>query len=411
MKPWIMYAGLAVWLICRFNASAGITFNGTNISVSNYPAAAPATLSDIRTADSNGAWGIVQYNPTNDTTTLTNGLIVGAANGTNSYFQIGRTNYPAETLVMRGELRVKMASPSCLNGILLGTDATNTVHPVLKFDCSFNNQFGLWLENGARLSAYNAVIAGTSTNRTLGWYGYKLVTQIRQLYMTNTALLNGTLYPFDTVRDVVDNCTYANAPYALKNAAGYFQGCIFSNLDVALLDDGGTLECTLIGCTFVTNSQNWTMRYTDRGIRAVDCRIGTPRDTNIVCQPYFDATAAHWHYPSFMSQRHIVVHVKNTGGDPITNATVTVSNEQENAEVVVHGMATTGTNGLTPAIDSERALFVMDYLYRATDDAAHPLYQSYTYTLTATAPGYGINTVTGVDPDESWTTQEMTLVP
>lgn len=386
---------------------------GNTILVIDFSAKKPATLAGIRAADAAGKWGVVQYDAAGDVTTLAAHLQIGNAEGTNSFLQIGAVARPAEALIMKGNLAVK--SPKTMgyalwqgqNGLILGDPDKPEVKPVLKFACSKAGEFGLTTEPGSVFKCYSAVITSVTADRKLGWKGALACFPGGEMIVRDTLFSNFTeLYPTGTAQGDVQGCRYEYGSAALPNGGGYYRNCVFRNLDTAL-SDGGCLDCTVVNCRFENNLRNWHLAHTAWGIRAVDCFIGAPSNQTVTCQRWQYPGTERWHYPRFLAQRHIVVAVKNAEGQPVAGARIAVANEQNDLSAVAHGQALTGVDGKTPAVNSGQALFLTDYVIRASDDPAKPVEQYYTYTISVNAEGYAPAKITGVDPDQSWVEKEI----
>jgi len=386
-----------------------------SVLVTGFPADRPATLEDLRAADRAGKWGIVQHRQTTETTTLDAGLRIGQSDGTSSFLRIGCREQPSETLVVKGDVWIRSpreksyATYEGQNGLLLGVEGGGAVSGVLKFDCAKAGEFGLKADRGTTLRCVNSQITAAVPDRAHAWRGAVAFSPGGEFAAVNSLFSHfDHLYPFETVDGVVRGCVFEHGLFPVGNGAGRFEDCTFRNLETALLD-GGCLDVTLLRCRFQDNHWNWRLMHTQFGIRAVDCSFGEPRSKEVVCSRWNNPQTGQWQYPMMFSQRHIVVSVRDASGRPVVGARVSAINAEGDASAVVHGSAVTGPDGRTPGLRSGKALFLTEFLVRATEDAHRPLQQRYTYTLTVSADDHALVRIEGVHPEETWTVKEVVL--
>jgi hypothetical protein len=281
----------------------------------------------------------------------------------------------------------------------------NQQGPSLKFDCASRGEFGLKAEPGSRLECYQATLTALTPNPKRAWTA---AVACDPVLIKTTLSWFAEFYPFETLHGTVQGCTYEHGTIALGNGEGYFEDCTFRDLDVAL-SDGGCLDCTVVNCRFEGNGLNWALRHTERGIRAIDCFFGSPKQNEVVCQPWKNPITGRWHHPLFFAQRHMVVEVKNTAGKPIAGAKVVATNEQGDLSAVAHGVALTGQDGRTPPPRMSGSLLLVDYLFRASAVPGRPYEKRYTYTITVTAKNHTLVEIKGVHLDQTWMVKGITL--
>lgn len=377
----------------------------------------PVLVAEILRASQDKGWNVVTFDENQGAYRVEASIEIGADDGTDSTLRIGSVEHPQETVVLKGNLHLKEPQKTGhpisgytylkTNALVIGDPANETIRPTLKFDCAKPGEFGVSIEQGATLLAYNARLGALTDdrNRWASWRGYGRNTQVIGCTLSGFQQLSS----FNAVHPNVRNSIFEHMNIALYNGGQYLENCTFRHLGTAVFD-GGCIYATLVNCRFENNNRNWELRFSDFGIRAIDCVFGEPRDQKVICQSHFWPQRQQRSYPSFVSERHLVFEVHDGAGKPIPGAIVTLTCEQPEAPIaVVHGRARTGADGRTPAPGKNSALWVTDAYCRATDDPNKPIENRYTYTVTVTAEGYSPVKVKGIDPDQTWVVKEITL--
>ena len=100
-----------------------------------------------------------------------------------------------------------------------------------------------------------------------------------------------------------------------------------------------------------------------------------------------------------------------SAGHPVTNAVVTITNEQGERDTAIPAQVGVNGQGLTPGRGAWRAILLSQCIRQATDTPDQPAVQDYSYRLSAEAPGYEQGSTTGFKPDESWKVVTLVLRP
>lgn len=397
-------------------AGAELTYDkaANTILVAGFPLDKPAALADVLKADQAGGWNVVKHDQATDTYVISADLAIGLSDGSDTVLAIGSANHPNQTLILKGDLRVNAPKEKSYmlytgsNALTIGVPDNPQIKPTVKFDCSEDGEYTFSIGLGTTVQLYNATLTAATLDgkHRPHWRGSP--GSPGRFEMINSVLSGFAWLGIQTSEATVRGCVFEQIGTVLGNGAQWAENCVFRNCGAAL-SDGGCLDCTVVNCRFENNKQNWILRHTARGIRAVDCFFGESEVREVMCQRWKNPQTGGWQYPTFFAQRHIVVSVKDAAGKPVADAKVTVANEQGDPSAVAHGVALTDQEGKTPAPGSGNALLLTDYLYRASEDPKNPIEKRYTYTVTVTAPNYASAKVTGIDPDETWVVKEIII--
>lgn len=389
------------------------------VTVAGFSAEQPGTLMDVVAAAEGAGWSGVSIDEVAHTVTIDGALIIGAGDGSSTYFRIGTAERPDETLVMRGDLKVTQPAASGYrqftgtNQLLIGDPTMPELRPTLKFDCERPKQFGLMVEDGTVLDVHNAVITAARQQRECVT---RFETRALQTRISNSTLswIGGDIaYGLYSLASPMRDVIVEHGGQALANGTHWVVDCVFRDLDTAVRD-GGALDATLIRCRFEDNRRNWSLGF-GRGIVAIDCTFGEPEDPGPHIQRGRIGDGS-WLHPRFVALRHIQVQVTDGDGGPIEGALVEIAETAGDPAPIHNGAALTAADGRTPALNERGALFVTDYSHLATDDVPEPDSRDcrietheYRYVMRVTADGYRTKMIEDIDPDQSWTEMTVTL--
>jgi hypothetical protein len=382
--------GAATFLLLLIvsSAAADILFDpGKNlIIVENFASAAPCTVTALRlTARLNG-WEFVRYDPTGDVATVNADLQIGQMDGEESFFQIGTDEHPGETLLLNGNLAV---CPAMIcgrasrrvreKGLSIGSQDDPKIGGTLKLGedkvlyIGYLDEYAGWATGGGGLRIHNGSILPADPSRR--WSRkFSRISPLAYIVLRNATIagFNDSLYGFmpnpvyrKTPEDfTVQGCTFADGESVIFGTATV-RGCVFRNLDRAVLDYGG-LDATFENCVFKGNRCNFDLRY-HRGVTCIDCEIDAPE------RAWFsksrDPATGKAIYPRLVSKRTIRVKVTDDAGQPVAGATVTArarnpeSDPSLDPESSDRRTGVTGGDGLTTA----DAILLTEQLRQATD--------------------------------------------
>ena len=425
--------------ICVFLAApvaeAGVFYDeqANTITVTDFPRKLPCTLKRLLLLDRLYGWGKVSYDRASDTYTVACDLEIGSSDSTNTYFQIGSSSRPNETLVMKGDLRVApywvrgenlgtyQTAPKRVNRLTLGDPESRKVGAALKFDCEVKNQHGLsvgaldaW---GGQLHVYDSAITaarqdpehtfGDRTKGSVSLFGDSIIFDNATYgWVTGKMTYGLSEHPGRSIRIV--NTFFEHSGQAIVGGKLNLVGCTLRNLDTAFLD-WGSIEVNATNCTFVGNSRNFSLRFSREGIVCVDCDIGSPTEGD----EYHSQTTASVktkRYPTFTSKRHLVVEVVDAAGHPVIGAKVVVKSEKGEVDAVVNHRQVTDDNGRTPGRDGGRAILLADVIKKNTDTPNLPKVKEFSYTIEVSAAGFERHAVRGIRPSRSWQVVKVELV-
>lgn len=413
------------------------------IAVAGFPEEDPATLDDVLAADRTGGWGRVAYAADADVYTVKASLRIGANTDFGTFFQVGRTNHPRETLILHGDLTV--APPRNMgrrvehysdyagerrdgrlrvsNRLALGVEGNPAICPAVKIACARKNEFAVrlladplppdpkarWYAPLGELFMFNATLTAADTNHpyaaaiVLSHAGlnFKLRNSTiacwsGNLFGTSFVATRGLTETDKTMRGMIfENGGSAAGPYQAE-------GCIFRRLEVALQNQGATR------CVFENNRVNFQMLPSQAGIILTDCVIGPPaqplrlprstRDENWLrhYSVYKDSSDLELvKNPGIIERISLPVQVCDGRGRPVVGAAVQVNCQGDVDDLFVpRALAVTGPDGLTPDDPLGRAILITRRELRPADDPFKPEMITHVYNLTVMAPGHAVYRMT-----------------
>ena len=423
--------GMAAFAFLARALAGEITYDpGTNrITVAAYREKKPATLSDVLAADRRHGWGKVDFTPGTGEFSVRADLWIGTDRDYGTFFQIGRSDCPRETLVLHGDLVVCAPAKSgqrqdgryrISNRLTMGDPGNADVRATVKIACSRKNEFsvrvlaapqpkspagrrdlamGEWFMFHSTLTAatpgidrtYAAAISLSHTgvnyrmaDSTISWWDGGLFKTVHAHTRTAVApeerVVRGMLF---------ENGGSAHGSFPCAD-------CVFRNVAVGRIDSGATR------CLFEENRVNLQITPYQVGVVLLDCELGAmglpsrvPRsERSEKWLRSYSVTRSADQLSSVLNPGvfdRVSLLVEAVGGDgrPIPRATVTVECAEDRDGLAIScGLAVTDENGLTPGRGEERALVVTRRELRPTNDPAAPEVVERTYRLRVSAPGY-----------------------
>lgn len=380
------------------------------LRVTGHPRIDPATAGELYRTDTAHGWGVVDRD--GKTTKVYADVVVGANDGSSTWFRIGGAQAPDETLVIRGRLTVSASKIRSwhrytgVNGLILEGKHEDEPTVSLWFEKREQGESGIRFGQGSAFVAKRACIGASATNRAawVGWNGSPAHLRLRDCVVSGFT----RLYGLRTIGDAaVRGCIFENMGIVLGNGQHHVEDCTFRNVDCALFD-GGALSALVVACRFEDNVRHWRLASTTEGIRAVDCVFGREREPGPHIRCHYWPKRGRTTYPLFLAERRIVVAVRNADGTPVPEARVTVQCEQKHCPTPLLA-ARTDARGRTPAVGSGRALCLADRVLQATDRADEPAEAAFTYTVTVQTQGCIPAVIRGVDPDPAWLIKSCVL--
>ena len=403
------------WLLTVGLVYADITFDAATrtIRVTGFPEDRPASPASLHAAATQGGWGNVQYEASADTYRIKANLHVGAGNDTVTYFRMGSAEHPGETLVLAGNLRISAPSPGGFDNVFqMGLVDDDRVRPVLKIACDTPGQYaihvGVARHTKAVFNVYHSVLTAAVAdpehivgqcrlvggidwrNSQVSWFASPAYgSQRGAVFKGNTFSHCERVFP--TLRDenVIEDCTFAACAlgiYTPGPVSGTFRGCVFrNNRRNLLIRKGGT--CVLVDPDLGPAERPDTV--------STVVRSGKPQRGQIVVR------------------RTMVLEVVDQAGHPVPGALVDVTNEVEGGPVPENGRSATDEQGLTPDKFSS-PITVTDYIQTAPEGEeglkdGEGVKGVYTYRVDVSRQGYRSVSVTGIDPDNSWSGKVVEL--
>ncbi len=384
------------------------------IQVTGYPKERPCTPADLVRADRIFGWNKVTYDPKIDTCKLDCGLTIGRNDCSSTYFQLGSTDHPCETLIVKGPLRVystwlkdenKDLAYHHIRGLKRNNRLTLGVpgHPEIKarflidnrdrkgYSITIGGTSGYGRDNGGgELHVYNSEIGPCGDVRI----GEKK-RRFTPVYMggAHSVILDGAI-----IRGVTGR--FARNLFAGKVTGTTFENCIGGYIGnfQKVINNSKFLNCKLglngslrhdlfiYDCVFKGNAKNWSL--TRRPLIAIDCKIDS-FDKGVYSK---NKKAA------FVSKRHVIVKVTDSAGRPIRKAKVKFVPDSKpfyNSSDV--NAAITGNDGLTPGKSKSGVLLLSEIMADSTGKTG------YQYVLTA-QKGNKTGTIKNLSITESWKT-------
>jgi len=375
-------------------ASTGITFDQEKncIWLVGFPEEAPATMDTILVADKENGWGKVAYDSETDTYTVGTALWIGGDKSLGTFLQMGDTDHPNVTVVVRGTVWIRPpreSTPrsdglaSIINRLTLGNPEDRSIQATLKIDCETRGQHGVyigcrsakeWIRRGS-LHVYNSTITAARQDRDHVWGTRDYADEIKPgWYASDVRLINATISwfegcvaygtqtgtlghrePVDAIEPsdvmIVEGTTFEHGDHGLQNGSQYLKNCVFRDMELAVAE-GGCLGAKLVNCAFEGNRLDWTLGgYVGRGIVMLDCKLDGQRNTPVIrknrISPEDSVRRGIPVYPCCLVRESLLIKTVDRRGNPVPNAMVIVSCQDDPAQVT-RGATLTDQNGLTP---------------------------------------------------------------
>lgn len=407
--------------------------------VSDYPKEYPCTPELLAQMD--GLLGLGKVAPDRRTgvCTVTCNLLIGANDGTDTYFQLGSLERPRETLVMRGNLYVCpyhvtgesrhaqwwYARPR-VNRLTIGDDGNPAIQAALKFDAPASDE-RFWLVTGERPEPNGKRTIGRG-GQLMVWNGLVTATRPAKGHEIAGLRLRGDGFVFvnstlswvkgmmtygaytgwrKTIRVV--NSVFAHGGVAVIGGKQELTNCRIAECDTAVLDYG-SIDVVLRNCTLEGNRHNWNLRFPGKASPAlvcIDCDIGPPIEGNSMQQHEtaairgFRAKGIPLRNPELIFKQHIVVRVIDAEGRSVPNAEIAVQPEQPGTDIDEGKRYRTDRAGRTSDHDGPEAVLLPEWRQTVTDAASPANAAQFTYTISAAAHGRTAE-LKDIRPDRSW---------
>ncbi len=435
MQKCLMWCFLAALACCGRTGSSGVLFDtGRNaILVTDYPAKHPCTLSRLALYDRAFGWNKVGFDPASNTYTINCHLAIGAADGTETYFQIGDAEHPDEKLIMHGNIFVQpywtataghalrwWHAPAKVNRLTLGSATNTNVHATVIFAPENSVTTGASAEGqagrGGQLFVYHSAITGLDPSKGFGIKGARRYFSLSQsggdghvLQAARIAHARGQvcygLEPGWGKTYAVADTTFFDFGCLAADAAKYVN-CVFEGARETAFRDRGSLEIELTDCVLKNNFRNWELTYSDKGLTLIDCRWDTPRAPDLY--RVWTNQAGIKQCPKLYVRRHVIIEVVDSAGKPVPGAAVSFQPEQAGCDLLLRPTLVTDAQGRTPGKSRQDALLLTACIQTATDTPDQPSVLSLTYAVTASKHGKTATSV-GIVPDQSWAVHQIML--
>ncbi len=394
---------------------AGIAYNADTrtIHIVGYPEWFPCTPAHLLAADCQMGWNLMGYDPAADIYTVTANLAIGDNERTVTYFQLGGSNCPRETLVVSGNVTVaqgEIPAPDYRNSryvtrLQIGLPDQPNIQPALKLfsakaaphTITVRGQLHVW--HGAITAAIpdsehmigNPHLDLNADSLILNQATVSWVRGIMTFYARQTAYKEYRL----------ENTVFEHGGTALMDAGrmAAVRGCVFRHLDTAILD-WGSLDTVLENCRFENNRRNWHLRFTNRGLVCIDCELTPPIVGDTIVNAV-DKTTGIPRRPRVTVRRHVVAEVRDSRAQPLAGILVEAAAEQNGGPAIDFGQQRTGKDGRTPGAGAPGAILLTEYALYA-NDAKQPEQQNFSYTIRATAADGRAAVRQNFAPTASW---------
>jgi hypothetical protein len=403
------------------------------LRVAGFPEEEPATMETILAADRRHGWGKVAYDAATDTYTLDADLWIGDDQTGGTFVQLGDREHPRPTVVVRGTVWVRPPRESAersdglrsvINRLRLGEPEDDQVRATLKIDCETRGQHGVyvgyrsrdsktWIHGGS-LHVYHSTITAATQDEDHAWGVRDYQDEASSprwampgWYASDVRLVGATIswfegcvtygtatgkrdrrQPVDRMKpnhpSVIRDTTFEHGGEAVRNGQHYLRDCTFRHMQTAVAE-GGSLSAKLVGCTFENNRANWTLGSVQSGgIVLVDCRLGACQAPIVIHKndvtPDLAVSRGVPIYPACRQRRSLSVQVVDADGDPVPEAIVLVTCEDDPDEVT-RGAAVTDARGRTPSDPEAGAIVITGKKHQATDDPDAPETSTFRYRV------------------------------
>ena len=371
------------------------------IHVVGYPEHSPADMDSLLGWDASAKAGKVAYDPASDTYTVDASLWIGDETAPETFFRMGRKDHLSETVIVRGDVWVRPSKVvyeqrnivlkrsdgrlPFINRLTIGDPDDASIQPVLKIACDKSGQYGVLVgfrqkneyKIRGELHVYNGTITAATQDKahmlkSSRWYGSDI-----RLINARISRINGLMtYGIGAQNAEVRGTTFEHGGYALCNGNQLAVDCTFRNLAAAVADYG-SLDATLVNCSFQNNEHNWFLSgSSSRGVRMINCRLGPQKKPILIRKNNTTAEQLKRRvcktiYPDFEELDSLVIKVVDTDGKAIPGAIVGVECADD-PEAVANGLTATDENGMTPSDPLNGAILITRRKLRATDIPNQP---------------------------------------
>ncbi len=423
------WAALVVAVVCPCVGKCGIFYDAKRnlVWITDFSENHPCTLRQVRAADVQGGWGVMQHDEKRNIYTLSANLNIGSNDGSETHFHIGVPGQLPETLRMCGNVTVK---PFWMAGKNAGADprqgraadsAQSRINRLrlgggpsegrLLFDMERPEQYGLTI--GAEEGAGGQLVM---KGGVIGVFDPDRKYHFRFFYGGDTLLLDSArLEWFCELRGVersnrgkyeIVDTHFACGKFGLLNGNNVLTRCTFTGFDTALKDSGG-LNAQMYDCLFHDNAHNWELRFTADGVTATNCEIGKPREGNIfgISERVVNGKTE-MRRPAVSVRQYAIVEVHDAQGEPVVGAAIRVQSEQNFPAGISNGNAVTDGMGKSPG--DAKAITLTESVERAADTGNSAETIFHTYAVSVKADGYTEISKSGIRPS-AWKTIRVTL--
>ncbi len=407
MKKWLS-ACLAVCCAGLAHAGAHYDAAANRIWVTDYPAAAPCTLATLARIDRICGWNKVHLE-TGGVYRVDADLCIGADDGTETFFNIGAAASPCDTLVLNGNLFVLPCGMNAatgrtgINRLTLGSAADSNLSAVIQVASSSNAPHSVYVGvkpegrharglYSGQLHMFNSKItaltqdAAHALGAPFGYGGVYLAgdsIRIRnsEISWAKGCLAAGLVMHLDTR---IENTVFAHAGSALSgyketpHKHNLITGCTFRDCEVALKSPHSL--AVFSGCRFERNRRNWVVDNCME-LTLMGCVIAPPLESNLYGRTDY-AKAKQWQ-PRVVIKHDVAVMVRDPAGQPVANATVTITGRADGQLVVFTTGADGGVGGL-----ASRGARLLARIESAVEGSEQPAVENFNYDLQAEAHGF-----------------------
>jgi len=396
-------------LFTGYSASAEIICDkgSKKIWIVDYGRDSPCTLEKMRQAVSDYGWDIVAYDAAKDMTRIAADIEIGTDAGivgTDSVLQIGTEKHPSETLIIAGNIRIKLPQHGYVSRLQLGYPDKPGITPTVKFDCGKNGEHGMFVDRklGRTLGSIN-VYHSTITALTQDKEHMVHSPQLRgksEIINSDLSWIAGCMtYGIDLGRGArMAGSTLSHGGSGLYSCRGKVNGCTFTSLENAVAD-GGSLDVKLHNCVLKDNGRNASLSYGGRLV-LTDCDIRRAKYPDVV-RDHTDKNGTS-RQSIITVKRSLLIKVVDSDGEPVEEALVDVANENDKGPPPENGASATDEDGFTPEKGSGREILLIESIRKADGG------KDYTYKVRVAADGK-VKEIPGLDPGNSWYGREIDL--
>lgn len=410
------------------------------LRVIDYPEQAPCTPAILAAIDRYNGWNIVRCEATTDTWTVDADLWIGSNDGTETYFQLGSRGHPREVLQVKGNVVVHpdwiqgvnegaqwwYPKQRYVNRLTLGASNDPGIAATLSLDSITTNAHGVYVGlvpaapgrpavsgEGGQLHVFHGTITALTPDTAHALAGCTLIGNSLILRGATLSWINGHMSYGMNPRwlhpCIVEDTIFEHGGTATYGGQMELSRCTLRDVQTAVADSGD-LDAVFKDCVFSNNVCNWYLASGGKGLTCIDCAIAPARGNDIYQARDIPKTGQR-QYPKIVSKRHVIVKVTDPAGNPVTNAVVTIANDQGERNAAEQNKAFVNVAGLTPGRGDWQAILLSEFLRQATDIENKPAVKEYSYGLSVQAPGYEPAARAGYKPVKSWETITIVLKP